>query len=80
MDLRLRLGQEIVQAEKLMGDARVRVAEPNWIQSPQSIDDPDYYLKWDLHNDMPATFNYAKARFYLWATALARVTTGENQY
>lgn len=32
--------------------------------------------KWVLHNASPS----AKSRFYLWATALAKSTTGENQY
>lgn len=32
--------------------------------------------KWDLHDDAPS----AKARFYLWATALTRIPSGENQY
>jgi len=32
--------------------------------------------KWDLNDDALS----AKARFYLWATALANVATGENQY
>jgi len=32
--------------------------------------------KWDLSADAPS----AKARFYVWATALAHIKTGENQY
>ncbi len=49
------------------------------------LDDPDnpYRMvnitetnKWDLHTAAPS----AKARFYLWATALAHTPTGENQY
>jgi len=32
--------------------------------------------KWALHTAAPS----AKARFYLWATALAHTSTGENQY
>ena len=32
--------------------------------------------KWDLNNSPQS----AKSRFYLWATALARTPTGENQY
>ncbi|MDT8420776.1 MAG: hypothetical protein RQ754_10115 [Desulfuromonadales bacterium] len=32
--------------------------------------------KWTLSDDAPS----AKSRFYLWATALAHISTGENQY
>jgi hypothetical protein len=49
------------------------------------LDDPDnpYRMvavnditKWDLQDDAPS----AKARFYLWSTALAHLPSGENQY
>lgn len=36
--------------------------------------------KFDLFNSIPAGPNGAKARFYLWATALARRPSGENQF
>lgn len=36
--------------------------------------------KFDLANEIPAGRTGAKARFYLWATALARRQSGENQY
>ena len=48
--------------------------------NPFLLSDINEESKWDLNNSMPATLDYAKARFYLWATALARVPTGENQY
>lgn len=36
----------------------------------------DEETKWELHDAAPS----AKAKFYLWATALARSPSGENQY
>ncbi len=36
--------------------------------------------KFDLNNRIPAGPTGAKARFYLWATALARAPSGENQW
>ena len=36
--------------------------------------------KFDLFNAIPAGPSGAKARFYLWATALARRASGENQF
>jgi hypothetical protein len=36
--------------------------------------------KFDLNDSLPAGPAGAKARFYLWATALARRPSGENQY
>ena len=36
--------------------------------------------KFELFNSIPAGPSGAKARFYLWATALARRPSGENQY
>lgn len=36
--------------------------------------------KFDLYNAIPRGPTGAKARFYLWATALARQASGENQY
>lgn len=36
--------------------------------------------KFDLYNAIPPGPSGAKARFYLWATALARQPSGENQY
>ena len=36
--------------------------------------------KFDLADQIPAGPTGAKARFYLWATALARFQSGENQY
>lgn len=43
-------------------------------------DDPDAEGKFDLFLQTPAGPNGAKARFYLWATALARFPSGENQW
>ena len=40
----------------------------------------DEFNKFELANAIPAGPNGAKARFYLWATALARFPSGENQY
>ncbi|MEN7341353.1 MAG: hypothetical protein AAAFM81_00365 [Pseudomonadota bacterium] len=41
---------------------------------------PDARTKFDLAAELPAGPTGAKARFYLWATALARRPSGENQY
>lgn len=44
------------------------------------INNPDGESKFDLANKIPAGPTGAKARFYLWATALARRPSGENQW
>lgn len=41
---------------------------------------PEGRTKFDLAAELPAGPTGAKARFYLWATALARRPSGENQY
>ncbi|MEM6819828.1 MAG: hypothetical protein AAF578_13680 [Pseudomonadota bacterium] len=41
---------------------------------------PDQISKFDLIDNIPAGPTGAKARFYFWATALARRQSGENQY
>ena len=43
-----------------------------------TVDDPGN--KFDLFNAIPAGPTGAKARFYFWATALARRPSGENQF
>ena len=45
-----------------------------------NVNNPDARTKFDLANDIPAGPTGAKARFYLWATALARFPSGENQW
>ena len=40
----------------------------------------DEFNKFELYNSIPRGPNGAKSRFYLWATALARFPSGENQY
>jgi len=45
-----------------------------------NVNDPSAETKFDLANKIPTGPNGAKARFYLWATALARFPSGENQY
>ena len=45
-----------------------------------NVNDPDAETKFDLFNEIPKGPTGAKARFYLWATALARRASGENQY
>jgi len=45
-------------------------------ENPYANVDVNDVSKWTLHTATPS----AKARFYLWATALARSPTGENQY
>jgi hypothetical protein len=42
--------------------------------------DPDAETKFDLAAGIPPGPTGAKARFYLWATALARFPSGENQW
>lgn len=44
------------------------------------VNDPDGPTKFDLLAGIPAGPTGAKARFYLWATALARRQSGENQW
>ncbi|MCC5793292.1 MAG: hypothetical protein JJT85_00975 [Chromatiales bacterium] len=44
------------------------------------VNNPDAETKFDLANKIPAGPTGAKARFYLWATALARRPSGENQW
>lgn len=45
-----------------------------------NVNDPGAVNKFDLNNGIPAGPTGAKARFYLWATALARSPNGENQW
>ena len=45
-----------------------------------NINDPDGETKFDLANQLPPGPTGAKSRFYLWATALARFPSGENQW
>jgi hypothetical protein len=44
------------------------------------VNNPNAPSKFDLVNDIPAGPSGAKARFYFWATALARRPSGENQW
>ena len=44
------------------------------------VNNPDATNKFDLFNSIPAGPTGAKARFYFWATALARRPSGENQF
>ena len=44
------------------------------------INNPDATNKFDLYNSIPVGPTGAKARYYFWATALARRYSGENQY
>ncbi len=45
-----------------------------------NVNDPDAETKFALADQIPAGPTGAKARFYLWATALARRSSGENQW
>jgi hypothetical protein len=45
-----------------------------------NLNDADAETKFKLVNKIPAGPTGAKARFYLWATALARFPSGENQW
>jgi len=45
-----------------------------------NVNDPDATNKFDLFDAIPAGPTGAKARFYFWATALARRQSGENQF
>lgn len=45
-----------------------------------NVNDPDAETKFALANEIPAGPTGAKARFYFWATALARFPSGENQW
>jgi hypothetical protein len=49
------------------------LADPD---NPYATIDINDINKWDLNDDTPS----AKARYYLWASALARNSSGENQY
>lgn len=53
----------------------VLVATPEF-----NVNNPDAPTKFDLANSIPPGPTGAKARFYLWATALARFPSGENQW
>lgn len=44
------------------------------------INNPNATNKFDLFNSIPAGRIGAKARYYFWATALARRASGENQF
>lgn len=44
------------------------------------VNNPNAITKFDLNEQIPAGETGAKARFYLWATALARSPSGENQW
>lgn len=44
------------------------------------VNNPDAANKFQLFNSIPPGRNGAKARFYFWATALARRASGENQF
>ncbi len=44
------------------------------------VNNPNAVTKFDLNGMIPAGPTGAKARFYLWATALARSPSGENQW
>jgi len=44
------------------------------------VNNPGAENKFDLFNSIPPGPTGAKARFYLWATALARRPSGENQF
>lgn len=44
------------------------------------VNDPEATNKFELFNSIPAGRTGAKARFYFWATALVRRSSGENQY
>ncbi|MDH5344691.1 MAG: hypothetical protein OEW59_02925 [Gammaproteobacteria bacterium] len=45
-----------------------------------NVNEPDAETKFDLANQIPPGPTGAKSRFYLWATALARFPSGENQW
>lgn len=45
-----------------------------------NANNPNGFNKFDLANTIPAGSTGAKARYYLWATALARSPSGENQW
>jgi hypothetical protein len=45
-----------------------------------NVNDPDAETKFELVNNIPSGPTGAKARYYLWATALARFPSGENQW
>lgn len=52
-----------------------------FVATPEfNVNDPDGPSKFDLANKIPAGPTGAKARFYFWATALARTPSGENQW
>ncbi len=50
------------------------------IVEPDANTPDDVVTKYDLEDTIPTGAPGAKARFYLWATALARRPTGENQW
>ena len=52
----------------------------NVVVAEFDVNNPDAETKFDLNALIPAGETGAKARFYLWATALARRPSGENQW
>jgi len=56
------------------------VPEPDQVPDANGDGIPDYDDKFALAAKLPQGPMGAKARFYLWATALARRQTGENQW
>lgn len=59
--------------------ATTAVPEPDQVPEDEN-GDPLYGDKFALANGLPPGPDGAKSRFYLWATALARRQTGENQW
>lgn len=60
--------------------ATAAVPEPDQVPDADGDGIPDYDDKFALAAALPQGPSGAKARFYLWATALARRQTGENQW
>jgi hypothetical protein len=57
--------------------------ENPWVNTPIiefDPNNPDVTNKFELFNSIPAGPTGAKARYYFWATALARRQSGENQF
>ena len=62
----------------ILDDRRNPYRTVNIIEFDPENEDADN--KFDLFNEIPPGPEYAKSRFYFWATALARRGSGENQF
>ena len=71
-------GVGVYPEDCVLDDRRNPYATINIVEFDPNDEDADN--KFDLFEQIPPGPEYAKARFYFWATALARRASGENQF